>query len=164
VHRGSRLRYVYQQFRWTAARLANLKCDSNSTYEADAIFYNNNQFAHYLTGGGILGTATNLPDSYIDTQVDDNLKTPVFTIGTSDADKLQSSRDYRTMILTRPGSVTGERVVPSAQRGEVSGLCPQFMVQLCVFPKQSRVLLDTTPSVFYEMAVPGARSWIGPTG
>jgi len=27
-------------------------------------------------------------------------------------------------ILTLPGSVTGERVVPSAQRGEVSGVCP----------------------------------------
>jgi hypothetical protein len=106
-----------------------------------------------------MGTATNLRDSYIDTQVDDNLQRPTWTIGTSDADKLVAGKSYFTMIRTFPGPAQTERAVAQGQIGDIPGWCPQFAAQLCIFANDSELLLDANPNRTFELDVPGRASW-----
>jgi len=157
---ATRLRYVYQLFTWTQARLNNLKCDSKATYEADAVFYNNGSLAHYLRIPVSQASMSNLPDDYFDTSIGDRPAFPVWTIGTSDADKLVAGRGYFTIIQAWPGSATSERGEPMGQIGDIPGWCPGWAADICVFPNETVRLLEEDPSRQIEMLVPGRKTWV----
>jgi hypothetical protein len=94
-------RYVYQSFRWSAANLANLVCHHEKpAYEHEAQFAHGINDPHYL-GNRHAGSATNLPDDYLDTQFRDKVQD--LAMGSSHAEHLRADKTYYTMIRRERG-------------------------------------------------------------
>lgn len=88
--------YLEVDYRWdSASELSTLTNDSDSTLEADLVFYNYDDEAIATDWyDGNYTYNTNQPEPYLDTQVFDDPDEPVFCVGCSDGASLEADEDY----------------------------------------------------------------------
>jgi len=111
--------YLEVRYEWeSASDLSTLTNDSDSTLEADLVFYNYDDEA--LATGWYTGNYTyntNQPRAYQDTQAFDNANEPVFTIGCSDASALEAGTEYYWIAYGNETGSDGCKAKLSFQRG-----------------------------------------------
>jgi len=112
--------YLEVRYEWeSASDLSTLTNDSDSTLEADLVFYNydNGALATGWYTGGNYTYNTNQPRAYQDTQAFDNDDEPVFTIGCSDASALEAETEYYWIAYGNETGSAGCKAKLSFQRG-----------------------------------------------
>lgn len=112
--------YLEVRYEWeSASDLSALTNDSDSTLEADLVFYNydNEALATGWYTGGNYTYNTNQPRAYRDTQAFDNDDEPVFTIGCSDASALKAGTEYYWSAYGNETGSDGCKAKLSFQRG-----------------------------------------------
>lgn len=112
--------YLEVRYEWeSASDLSTLTNDSDSTLEADLVFYNydNEALATGWYTGGNYTYNTNQPRAYQDTQAFDNTDEPVFTIGCSDASALEAKTEYYWIAYGNETGSDGCKAKLSFQRG-----------------------------------------------
>lgn len=112
--------YLEVRYEWeSASDLSTLTNDTDSTLEADLVFYNYDDTAlatGWYTGGNYTYN-TNQPRAYQDTQAFDNPDEPVFTIGCSDASALAAKTEYYWIAYGNETGSAGCKAKLSFQRG-----------------------------------------------
>lgn len=112
--------YLEVRYEWeSASDLSTLTNDSDSTLEADLVFYNydNEALATGWYTGGNYTYNTNQPRAYQDTQAFDNDDEPVFTIGCSDASALEAETEYYWVAYGNETGSDGCKAKLCFQRG-----------------------------------------------
>lgn len=143
-------RFIYQSFRFAYADLQRLKCHANVTYEHEANFEGGVLQNYYL--GRVISATSNMPRYYRDTNLLE-VTERTWTIGTSDAQRLQCCRTYWTKIYTHPGQLTSDDGHIQAEKGRRG---PEWCYSTnCVFKRAEE---DIIAPWYYS--VPGRRTWV----
>lgn len=111
--------YLEVHYKWDGSyALSYLTNDSDSTLEADLVFYNYDGTAiatDWYKGNYTYNT--NQPRPYQDTKAFDNRDEPVFCIGCSDASSLKAHTDYYWIAYANKTGSTGCMAKLNMQRG-----------------------------------------------
>lgn len=111
--------YMDVHYQWDAAEsLSTLTSKSDSTLEADLVFYNYDGTA--ISNAWYSGNytySTNQPNPYQDTKAFDNSNEAVFSIGCSKASALEAEKDYYWIALGNQTGSTGCKAKLNFQRG-----------------------------------------------
>lgn len=111
--------YLEVHYKWnSSSALSYLTNDSDSTLEADLVFYNYDDQAIATDWyDGNYTYNTNQPRPYQDTKAFDNHDEPVFCIGCSDASSLEANTDYYWIAYANKTNSTGCKAKLNMQRG-----------------------------------------------
>jgi hypothetical protein len=129
-------------------------CSSAVTFELDAVF---NRYDGESFFGRSLGVITDLPDKYRDTSLFDGVtgggeNEPRYTVGTSDAWKLQANRRYHVLMRTTQGNASSDLGKLVAQAGvRLPAKCTR---PVCNFAMASEFLV-----LAWNHSVPGNTQW-----
>jgi hypothetical protein len=147
-------RNVYQQFHWSATRLANLQsCRTNLTYEAQ--FWDNYSDHKAYLGKAITSGLTNLPKPDVHPRLDDPSGTINWSILTADAQQLKSSEPiYWTLLRTLPthNSAATDTGMVQGKRGH---RFPSWCYgPYCAFRDAVKNIVDP-----WTYSLPGLKTW-----
>jgi hypothetical protein len=146
-------RFGTVRFKWTSSkRLKNLKCYSNATFEPDFTTYNYDDKHYY--GKKITSWTTNMKRAYKDTQFGDSDDERVYTVGTSDVQKLKLNKEYRTYFRTKFGNSSTDKAKIFVQRGKrIPGFCHSTW---CIFSQGTSQYIKA-----WDFNIPGTirRDW-----
>ena len=106
-------RYTRINVKWNNAGIAEFNA-SNDTYEQELVFYNYDNTA-YATSCSTY--QTNVPDSYLDTQLLDNGNEANLAIGTTSANEIESYTSYYYIYNLKWSNGTSSMYKVSAQEG-----------------------------------------------
>lgn len=111
--------YLEARYEWNSASdLSTLTNDSDSTLEADLVFYNYDGEALATDWyDGNYTYSTNQPRPYQDTQAFDNPDEPVFCVGCSDASALTAGTEYYWIAYGNETGSDGCKAKLNMQRG-----------------------------------------------
>lgn len=141
------MRYGQTNFEWTTnSRLTALKCYDDVTFEPDFTTYNYDDL-HYFHNS-IEAWSTTMPSGYKDTKFMDGGNELTFTVGTSDARKLQPDKEYKTYFRTKKGNSSTDKAKVFLQRGNrTPSVCHSTW---CIFAKATNQYVPA-----WQLSMPG---------
>ncbi len=107
-------RYARINVRWNSAGLTEFN-SSNDTYEQELVFYNYDNAAYALSCSSVY--QTNIPNSYLDTQLFDNGNEANLAIGTTSATDITAGTLYYYIFNLTGGNGTESMYKISSQEG-----------------------------------------------
>lgn len=142
-------RFLFQDFHWSADRVANLACYGNVTYEAE---FRSNNYDGLRYFGGTTAWGSNLPRDYLDTGFRDSSSEPSRTVGSADATRIAANKNYFTSIRTKLGNSSTDTAKLQGQRGHRS---PSWChITWCVFADATEPLVPA-----WQYMIPGSVRW-----
>ncbi|WP_345413629.1 hypothetical protein [Actinomycetospora chlora] len=123
------------QFEFTQQQLDSLRCHNPAALEVDVVV------SGAVQNYGDRTNRTNLPNSYVDTEFDDDYSTRVLTVGTTAPENLRADSIYY-LILDLDGyvrAIDSEMTVGlDFQRGRWAGLSPAHPVEAAACARGAR--------------------------